>query len=109
MPARLPGLNPGDMASGRLSSRAGSWSPARRIWPGRMMDWRRVLRTLLTATGWSLADCVQTVTANPAALGTPAPSLKEGEPANLVLFRHSRGDLFQLAGAWIDGQAVAGL
>ena len=68
------------------------------------------IRTLLTATGWSLADCVQTVTANPARLlGRPAPSLKEGEPANLVLFRHSRGDLFQLAGAWIDGQAVAGL
>ncbi len=65
------------------------------------------LRTLLSATRWRLADCIDTVTANPAnLLGRPAPSLRAHERANLVVFRHGHPDEFVLVRVWVDGQEV---
>ncbi len=65
------------------------------------------VRTLLAATGWGLSQCIDTVTTNSAQLlGRRGPSLRAGEPANMVVFRHSRPDEFVLANVWIDGKEV---
>lgn len=68
------------------------------------------LANLLAATDLDLAEALATVTAHPARLlGRPAPVLRGGEPANLVVF--TRGDRrtgqgFTLRRTCVDGQWV---
>jgi N-acetylglucosamine-6-phosphate deacetylase len=55
------------------------------------------LRNLRRATGWSLAQCLATVTINPARLlGEPLPRLAIGEPADLVTFKLGENGEFAL-------------
>ena len=63
------------------------------------------IRNLLSATGWSLEQAMNSVTTNPARLlGRPAPSLRAGEPGSLVVFRRpGPPGAFVLTSAWIDG------
>lgn len=63
------------------------------------------LRRLLAATAWSLPEAIGTVTTNPArVLGRPSPRIEPGEPANLVLFRFTGPDHFDLTRVCVDGQ-----
>ncbi len=63
------------------------------------------LRRLLAATAWSLPEAIGTVTANTARiLGRPSPRIEPGEPANLVLFRFTGPDHFELTRVCVDGQ-----
>jgi N-acetylglucosamine-6-phosphate deacetylase len=63
------------------------------------------LRNLLTGTGFTLEQAIQTVTCNPARLlGRPLPRLEPGEPADLVIFRCPREDSFVLNRVCLHGQ-----
>jgi N-acetylglucosamine-6-phosphate deacetylase len=64
------------------------------------------LKTLLTVTGWTLAEAIAAVTTNPAqALGFDGPALEPGDPANLVVFRFDdeNGAELRLVGTCVDG------
>jgi N-acetylglucosamine-6-phosphate deacetylase len=62
------------------------------------------LSNLSWATGWTLEEVLATVTTNPAQLlRRPAPSLKVGEPANLVIFRRPEPAGFRVVKSWVDG------
>ena len=59
------------------------------------------LNHLHTATGWPIDQLIATVTGNPArVLGQNPPRLAAGEPANLVLFRHSSEIGFKLVACY---------
>ncbi len=66
------------------------------------------LTNFLRSTGLTLADAIATVTNHPARLlGHEPPSLAEGKPANLVLFRLDRDDSevrFVLTKTCVDGR-----
>jgi N-acetylglucosamine-6-phosphate deacetylase len=65
------------------------------------------LNNLLSATRWTMEQAIATVTSNPARLlNRPEPSLREAEPANLVVFQRPRPDGFVLTGAWVDGEVT---
>jgi N-acetylglucosamine-6-phosphate deacetylase len=65
------------------------------------------VRNLLSVTGWSLAEVLATVTVNPARLlHRPAPCLKAGEPANLVVFRRPEPHGFRVQRCSVDGSWV---
>jgi N-acetylglucosamine-6-phosphate deacetylase len=62
------------------------------------------IRNLLAATEWPLDLVIETVTHNPAILlGRRVPLLRPGEPANLVVFRHSQPREFVLDRTCVDG------
>jgi len=67
------------------------------------------IRNLVASDGWSIAEAIRTVVANPCQLlGHPQPTLAEGSPANLVLF--STRDGFRIHrtcvdGVWIESQS----
>jgi N-acetylglucosamine-6-phosphate deacetylase len=62
------------------------------------------LRTLLAATGWSIADAIHTVSTNPARLlGRPQPALVTGQPASFVIFRRPEPTGFVLEKVCVDG------
>jgi N-acetylglucosamine-6-phosphate deacetylase len=61
---------------------------------------------LLRATDWTIEQALATVTSNPARLlGRPAPSLRKGEPGDLIVFRRPGPGAFVLSKVWINGQA----
>jgi N-acetylglucosamine-6-phosphate deacetylase len=62
------------------------------------------IRNLLAAARWPLQEVIGTVTRNPALLlRQRVPDLAAGEPANLVVFRHSTPGEFVLKRACVDG------
>lgn len=62
---------------------------------------------LLRATGWSIEQALAAVTTNPARLlGRPGPSLRKGEPGDLVVFRQPAPGAFDLSQVWINGQVI---
>jgi N-acetylglucosamine-6-phosphate deacetylase len=62
------------------------------------------LRHLLEATGWPLEQGIAAITANPALLlDHRPPRLAAGEPADLVLLRHSEDAGLQLVDCCIEG------
>ncbi len=63
------------------------------------------LCNLLSATDWTMEQALATVTTNPARLlNRHEPSLRAGEPGNLVVFRRPRPGSLVLTEKWIDGQ-----
>ena len=63
------------------------------------------LQNLLSASDWTLAQVVSTVTTNPARLlGQPSPDLSAGACADLVIFRRPGPQAFDLKGVCVAGQ-----
>lgn len=59
---------------------------------------------LLRATGWPLADVLDTTQANPARLlGQPVPTIAPGQPANLIRFAWSDATGMSLRATCVDG------
>jgi N-acetylglucosamine-6-phosphate deacetylase len=62
------------------------------------------VRNLMSASGWSLADALASVTINPARLlGCHEPRLAAGEPANIVIFGRAEENAFNLKRVYSDG------
>ena len=63
------------------------------------------LQNLLTATGWTLEQAIDSVTTTPARLlGRPVPRLVPGEPGDLVIFRTPAPDGFVLERVCVNGE-----
>ncbi|MFO0958499.1 MAG: amidohydrolase family protein [Isosphaeraceae bacterium] len=63
---------------------------------------------LLAWTGWTLAEAIATVTANPSRLlGLQEPALEPGQPADLVEFTTEMGRIL-IRQAWVAGGKVSG-
>ena len=62
------------------------------------------VHNVLAASGWTLEQALQTVTATPARLlGKSVPRLAPGEPADLVIFRCPRDNTFVLKRVCVNG------